>query len=80
MKRYGLFGALIGFVVAVFVFIQVPATAQQSPLEASWEIYTTASNEHLLVVKHNRVTGQTLILTCGNNCGAKEEWHEYQVD
>ncbi len=79
MKRYGLLGALIGFVVAVLGFTQIPAIAQQAELESAWEIHIAAGNEHLYLVKHNSVSGRTLILTCANNCGRNEEWHEYPL-
>ncbi len=80
MKWYGLFGVLVVAVIAAVVFVQAPATAQQSPVESSWEIYPVPySDSHVLVVKHNRVTGETLILTCASNCGSNEEWQDYPL-
>ena len=85
MKRYGLLGALIGFVIAVLGFTQIPAVAQQTEVESPWEITVmpysggTGANA-VLVAKHNRVTGQTLLLSCSNACGGGEEWRDYPVE
>ena len=68
MKRYGLLGALVGFVVAVLGFTQIPAIAQQAEAESAWEIYASAFGTHsYFVVKHNRITGTTLVLNCGDS-------------
>ncbi len=68
MKLYGLLGAFIGFVVAVLVFTQIPAVAQQTSADEAWEIYASAFGSHsYFVVKHNRVTGETLVLNCGKD-------------
>ena len=81
MKWYGLFGVLVVAVIAAVVFVQAPATAQQSPVESSWEIYPVPySDSHVLVVKHNRVTGHTLLLSCYKACGGGEEWRDYPVE
>ena len=126
MKRYGLLGALIGFVISVLGFTQIPAVAQEAdsseqqvneppapeqgawmrgipehfdprppgdpwmtfgatgiqlPEESAWEI-TVMPYGHgdLAVVKHNRITGQTLILNCSSTCGNNEQWRDYPVD
>ena len=83
MKRYGLLGALIGFVIAVLGFTQIPAVAQQTSAEVAWEVSVTpfssgSGADQVLVVKHNRVTGQTLLLNCSNACG-DEEWFDYPI-
>ena len=52
----------------------------QLPEESAWEITVTPyGNDDLVVVKHNRITGQTLILSCSRTCGNNEEWRDYPV-
>ena len=126
MKRYGLLGALIGFVIAVLGFTQIPAVAQEAdsseqqvneppapeqrarrrgiperfdpkrpggpgvtfgatgiqlPEESAWEITVMPYGDgDLAVIKHNRITGQTLILNCSSTCGNNEQWRDYPVD
>ena len=48
------------------------------PEESAWGITVMSYGDgDLVVVKHNRITGQTLILSCSNTCGNNEEWRDY---
>ena len=82
MKRYGIVGACIGVALAVSLYFQfLPAEAQGLSVNESWEItvvsYSSGDKPRLAVVKHNEVTGQTLILTCDNRCDADEVWRDF---
>ena len=106
MKRYGLLGALIGFVVTVLGFAQIPAVGQedetprqelnrlraeqtaQEAVDLAWEISASAFGTHsYFVVKHNRVTGVTLILNCGETtsisktqgCDDDSQWMQLPI-
>lgn len=81
MKRYGLLGALVGFVVAVLVFTQIPAVAQQTNAEAAWDVIVSPfGQQSYVIVKHNSLTGQTLILDCARSCSDNNVWWELAVE
>lgn len=80
MKQNVIIAALLGFIVGVGVFVLSPAGAQPAVEPKSWDLIVTPySSDAIGLVKHNRDTGQTLILTCRGNCGEKQKWYEYQV-
>jgi formaldehyde-activating enzyme involved in methanogenesis len=85
MKRYGILGAFVGgALVAAASLLLLPAQAQEGSANQAWEIavesYSSGDKPRLAVVKHNTVTGQTLILTCDNRCDADEVWRDFEVD
>ena len=84
MKRYGVVGVLLGVALAVVSSLRLlPAQAQGSSVEGAWEIsvmsYSSGDKPRLAVVKHNAVSGQTLILTCDNRCNPEETWRDFGV-
>jgi hypothetical protein len=84
MKRYGVVGMVLGMALAVaFSMRLLPAQAEESSVEGAWEItvasYSSGDKPRLAVVKHNRVTGRTLIVTCDNRCNPDERWSEFSV-
>ena len=81
MKRYGLLGALVGFVIAVLGFTQIPAVAQQTSVEAAWDVIVSPfGSQSYVVVKHNSVTGQTLMLDCARSCSDNNVWWELATE
>lgn len=85
MKRYGVVGAVLGIALAVgFSLRLMPAEAQESSVDGAWQItvesYSSGDKPRLAVVKHNTVTGQTLILTCDNRCDSDEVWRDFNVE
>ena len=84
MKRYGILGAFVGAaLVAAVSLLLLPAQAQEGSANQQWEIsvesYSSGDKPRLAVVKHNALTGQTLILTCDNRCDADEVWRDFEV-
>ena len=82
MKGVGIVGAVIGVALAVIVSVQLlPAQAQESSVAEAWDLtvvsYSSGDKPRLAVVKHNGITGQTLILTCDNRCDADEVWRDF---
>ena len=85
MKRSKVSVALVAFVAGIAVATLIPALAQQaSSTEKTWELSVTrpaGNSGNVTFVKYNRVTGQTLILSCiNNNCGQTMSWWELQED
>ena len=84
MKRLGIVSAVLGVAVMVSVSLNLmPAAAQESHMDQAWELnvvsYSSGDKPRLAVVKHNSITGQTLILTCDNRCDADEVWRDFEV-
>ena len=75
--------AVVAFVAGITVAMMFPVFAQQGgSTEKAWEMTVTrpAGNAgNVTFVKHNRITGQTLVLSCANNnCGQTLSWRELQ--
>ena len=84
MKRFGIAGAVIGLALTAAMSVQLlPAHAQESMNGKDWELtvvsYSSGDKPRLAVVKHNTVSGQTLILTCDNRCDADEVWRDFDL-
>lgn len=84
MKRFGIAGAVIGLALTAAMSVQLlPAQAQESMNGKDWELtvvsYSSGDKPRLAVVKHNTVSGQTLILTCDNRCDADEVWRDFDL-
>ena len=73
--------AAVSFVLGGLVAIVYPAIAQSPGSQSAWEVsFTrpTATNGNVTIVKHNRITGQTLVLSCpANACGKELKWSEF---
>ena len=85
MKRFGVVAACFAVSLAAAFFMQLlPAQAQESSVDGAWEItvasYSSGDKPRLAVVKHNRITGDTRILTCDNRCDADEVWRHFELD
>ena len=84
MKGVGIITAAIGVALAAIVALQLlPAEAQESSVAEAWDLtvvsYSSGDKPRLAVVKHNDITGQTLILTCDNRCDADEVWRDFDA-
>ena len=80
MKHRNILLALVAFLAGIGVAMVVPALAQQGGNNTAWEVMVAPyGTVNLGVVKHNSATGQTLVLTCGNECGKKDAWLELPV-
>ena len=84
MKPYGVLGAVIGAALAATIsLLLMPAQAQESSVAGAWQLtvvsYSSGDKPRLAVVKHNAVSGETLILTCDNRCDANEVWRDFAV-
>ena len=80
MKYRNALYAIAGVLVGTFGMAQIPAIAQDSSMEAAWEVIVTPfGQQSYAVVKHNTITGQTLILDCAKSCSEKDEWWELPV-
>ncbi len=60
-----------------------PHADSQQPSEAeAWEIQSMATASQgggwFYVVKHNRITGETLVLSCKGGCN-DEKWYELPI-
>lgn len=79
MSRLVMLASLMG--IASFVFSSAStAEGDATPSsESAWEIQSIASSDeahtYLYVVKHNRITGETLILSCEDSCKS-EQWYK----
>ncbi len=70
--------------LAVSVIILSSASAQDAPAMSegqAWEIYTGPfGTQSFYVVKHNRLTGKTLVLNCKGTTGVKcQQWEDLPV-
>ena len=84
MKLQTVTVACVAFVLGGLMAIVYPAIAQSPGAQSAWEVSFTrpsATNGNVTIVKHNRITGQTLVLSCpANSCGKKLRWSEYPED
>ena len=84
MKVYGVVGAILGIALAIGLSMRLlPAQAEESSGAGAWEVtvtsYSSGDKPRLAVVKHNSITGQTLIVTCDNRCNPDEQWRDFRV-
>ena len=68
------------FVAGVLVSATYPVVAQQTDVDAAWEVTVSRpANNNVSFVKHNRITGQTLVLSCVMGLCQKQKWIELPI-
>ena len=82
MKMRSLLIISITFIAGVFVAFAIPVVAQQPDSDSFWEVsisrpaVANQTIEIVHIVRLNKNTGQTMVLSCQNFCTKKMNWLE----